>query len=234
MVNMDGAAVVDTAHVPTRLSREQILEQTSKSLRELGYDKTTIRQIAKMLGCAVGSIYRYYKDKRELLFAVTQQSLEPVVVLMDAGSPFEATARLYYQQATEDQAVYRLMFWLASVGAGDGPIPPIVQRIIDGWSKELGDSAIAKQCWSVLHGSITLEQEQDEVLPLLLILMAKAGVMAAEAESELPVQVETITRVSPATHATVPESLNRPSLVPDAPVVVEAKAELTGDDVAML
>ena len=54
---------------PTHLSRDQILDATGRCLASRGYDATTIRTIAGVLDCAVGSIYRYFRDKRELLLS---------------------------------------------------------------------------------------------------------------------------------------------------------------------
>ena len=59
----------EPVRVPAVLSRGQILDATETCLAELGYDGTTIRAIAKRLDCAVGTIYRYFRDKRSLLTA---------------------------------------------------------------------------------------------------------------------------------------------------------------------
>jgi AcrR family transcriptional regulator len=102
--------------VTTPLNREQIMRATAVCLRQWGYDGTTIRRISADLGCAVGSIYRYFSDKRLLLYTVTQQVLEPVAVMAEAGGRFEHTVRLYHERASNHPEAYRLMFWLASSG----------------------------------------------------------------------------------------------------------------------
>jgi len=107
--------VQSSSPVGKHLSREQIMHVTARLLREAGYDKTTIRGIAKRLDCAVGSIYRYFADKRELLFAVAESALEPASALVEAGGSVEQSAREYHRLAGRDPALYRLMFWLASV-----------------------------------------------------------------------------------------------------------------------
>lgn len=99
----------------TTLSRQQILDITTRCLHEQGYDATTIRRIAGMLDCAVGSIYRYFEDKRDLLYAVTEQRLEPVVAMLEAGATFEASVAAYVRRANDDGEAYRMMFWLAAV-----------------------------------------------------------------------------------------------------------------------
>ena len=53
-----------------QLGRRRILDATQRCLCQEGYDATTIRRIASQLGCAIGSIYRYFADKHELPFAL--------------------------------------------------------------------------------------------------------------------------------------------------------------------
>ncbi|MEX2216859.1 MAG: TetR/AcrR family transcriptional regulator [Phycisphaeraceae bacterium] len=191
----------------TQLSREQIMSVTSRVLREEGYDATTIRRIAGRLDCAVGSIYRYFKDKRNLLIAVAEAALQPAVDHVEAGGSLEDSARIYHQLAAKDAALYQLTFWLAAVsddGEGapsrqggaesqrtpvvtlaaegraptappcrDGapqygaPLPAIARTLIEGWTRRMGDEALASQCWAVLHGCITLRLPLDQTLALV-------------------------------------------------------------------
>ncbi len=150
------------AKPPAQLSRAQILDATAECLDEAGYDGTTIRMIARRLDCAVGSIYRYFTDKRELLDAVVQQRFEPVIEALEAGDDHETTADLYHQAATTRPEQYRLMFWLAAVGrTPDQPaaVPGVVQRILDGWAEQLGSERDAHCRWAVIHGGIMLGRD---------------------------------------------------------------------------
>src|SRR5690349_21722567 len=108
---MDTPANTPTTTPSTQLSREQILAATSRCLYQEGYDATTIRKIASLLNCAVGSIYRYFRDKHELLSIVTQQALEPVAAAIESGQDQEQALRLYHQIVTQSPETYRLMFW---------------------------------------------------------------------------------------------------------------------------
>ena len=150
-----------------QLSRAQILHATAICLAEEGYDGTTIRRIAKQLNCAVGSIYRYFKDKRSLLDAVTQARFDPVAKVAEVSA--ERSAALYAHAAADEPQQYRLMFWLASVGKMNGEaghpgavpeavpgVPVIVSQIIDSWAKHMGDRRKAERFWSHLHGRIML------------------------------------------------------------------------------
>lgn len=143
-----------------QLSQAQILGATAECLHEHGYDGTTIRRIAGRLGCAVGSIYRYCDDKRTLLSIVTQRRFDPVLQAIDDHRPVVQSVRLYAQIATEAAEQYRLMFWLASFvepeEGGSRQIPPVVTRIIDGWSRQVGDPRAAQRLWAQLHGGLAL------------------------------------------------------------------------------
>lgn len=143
------------------LSRSQILLAADRVLAEAGYDGTTIRRIAGELDCAVGSIYRYFVDKRELLGAVVQRRFEPLAQRLEAGEPSAVAARAYVDLARAQPQYYHLMFWLAAVAQPRRPaIPAVVRRMILAWSEQLG-GADAEQLWMRLHGAVTLGTEID-------------------------------------------------------------------------
>lgn len=160
-------ANVATPKAPTQLSREQILNATEACLQELGYDGTTIRRIAKQLDCAVGSIYRYFDDKRALLAAVVQRRFEPVLERIEHGAPADASANLYAQIASEQPELYRLMFWLSSIGKPTqaNALPDVVQQIIESWSTQFSDARVAQSFWSQVHGAIMQGRRIDDLLP---------------------------------------------------------------------
>jgi len=144
------------------LCREHVLAATLACFDEAGYDGTTIRAIAGRLGCAVGSIYRYYRDKRELLAACAAGMLEPVVQNMGAAdAAFEQSVRRYVQTVDGRSELYRLMFW---IGDGGGGLPLVVKRVIGGWARLLGDVAEARRRWAMLHGLLMLGGDAEKVI----------------------------------------------------------------------
>lgn len=157
------------AKTPTCLDRTQILDATARVLREKGYDGTTIRTIAKQLDCAVGSIYRYFKDKRQLLDAVCQRRFDAVAEHAELRSPLSKTVLMYARVAAEQPEQYRLMFWLASIGkqSQSEALPAIIRRILAGWTDSLGDQTAARKTWSALHGAVNLGLAPDQILTLL-------------------------------------------------------------------
>src|SRR5690242_12316740 len=50
--------------------REAIVEAAKGLFTTVGYETTTIADVAKKAGVAVGTVYLYFKNKNELLFAV--------------------------------------------------------------------------------------------------------------------------------------------------------------------
>lgn len=149
----------DTPRQATQLSREQILHATAHCLDQAGYDGTTIRKIAKRLGCAVGSIYRYFSDKRELLDAVVQSRFTPVLDALANGASLQEATDLYIATAVSRPEQYRLMFWLCAVGrAPDQPttLPEVIHDIIDRWAEHLDGHHHARRHWGTTHGELML------------------------------------------------------------------------------
>lgn len=210
-----------------QLSRQQILHATAGCLGEKGYDATTIRAIAARLGCAVGSIYRYYQDKRELLSVVTQSRLVAVAEQLEGKADLESALREYHAQASDDPAAYQLMFWLATVtpdgrpeavstahdsatgksaSKHPGKLPGVVVRIIDAWARRIGDLALARQAWALLHGSILVGDPIDATLALL----SQLGAVATSAsDAEPAIQPEpVIVAKQPAAAATASSGMS--------------------------
>lgn len=159
----------EPAKAPTCLDRGQILDATARVLREKGYDGTTIRTIAKQLECAVGSIYRYFKDKRQLLDAVCQRRFDAVAEHAELGSSMSKTVQMYARVAAEQPEQYRLMFWLASIGKQQQSeaLPAIIRRIIGGWTESLHDQVKARRMWATLHGAVNLGLSPEQIVTLL-------------------------------------------------------------------
>lgn len=236
----DAASTI--AAPPVSLSRQQILEATFQCLRQEGYDATTIRQIARRLGCAIGSIYRYYRDKRELLYTVTQELLEPVVTLIDIDGSFERSVNLYAKLATNDGEAYRLMFWLAchveaqpTESNGGIPLPGVVGRIIDGWTKQIGDRARAEQAWAMLHGATFLGGNADQIVDMVL-KFAQSRSTSAPSQQPLPVfTAELVEARAAATASAAPAAVEapRPTVAP-IPQPKAAASEQHAEDVCLL
>jgi AcrR family transcriptional regulator len=169
------------------LDRDTILDATEACLLEVGYDKTTIRKIAGRLDCAVGSIYRYFKDKRDLLSQVTQRRFESVAQHAELQTPLKQIGEQYWRVANERPALYYLMYWVTSVGRGadERILPGVVRRMIDGLAGRFG-AEFAERFWMHLHGGVVMQWGFDRTiggLPVPGEAGAGAGVVEVEAEA---------------------------------------------------
>ncbi|WP_028563772.1 TetR/AcrR family transcriptional regulator [Paenibacillus pinihumi] len=65
---------------PIQLTKEQILEAAEETLRKFGVARTSVTDIAKALKVSQGTLYRYYKNKNELLEAATEEWLQEKII----------------------------------------------------------------------------------------------------------------------------------------------------------
>ncbi len=157
------------------LDRTQIVDATEACLKSDGYDGTTIRRIAKRLGCAVGSIYRHFTDKRALLDAVAQRRFEPVAEAVEAGESVSDTVRRYVELAVAEPEQYRLMFWLAMLNRDASGVPAVVTRILDGWAGQLeGGLDEARRVWALNHGQVMLGRAVQDDDPTRVVVLVDA------------------------------------------------------------
>ncbi|MEX0741186.1 MAG: TetR/AcrR family transcriptional regulator [Phycisphaeraceae bacterium] len=152
---MTTSATMMLRSAPTNgsLSREQILHATHACYMADGYDGTTIRAIAGRLDCAVGSIYRYFHDKRELLLACGSAVFEPLLEQVQRRELEPAVSfRRYVELAAEHDALYRLLFWLSV--ADDRPaVPRVVAELLEAWAEDIAE---APTYWATAHGLLML------------------------------------------------------------------------------
>jgi len=138
------------------LSRDCILDAAAACLDDGGYESLTIRNLARRLDCAVGSIYRYFSDKHELLVECGVRLMRPVLDALDGpDADFHRSVDRYFAAAESDPQLYQLMFWLPR-RAGQSGVPEVIDRIINRWSALLGDGIEARRRFAAIHGQITL------------------------------------------------------------------------------
>lgn len=61
----------------------QIVDAALKSFSSDGYYNTKISDVAEMVGCGVGTIYRYFPNKKALLLAVSDRAIEMMLREVD-------------------------------------------------------------------------------------------------------------------------------------------------------
>src|SRR5512143_2544842 len=77
-------------------TRERILVVAERLFREVGYQKTTVADIAKTLRMSPANVYRFFDSKRSITAGVVSRQMGDVDAALQiiAGEPRGATARL--------------------------------------------------------------------------------------------------------------------------------------------
>ena len=70
---MDSAPPSSNAENLAETRRGQILNAAAKVFAEKGYQRATVKEVAALAGVAPGTIYLYFKNKRDLLLAIADQ-----------------------------------------------------------------------------------------------------------------------------------------------------------------
>jgi len=65
--------------------RQEIIETARALFTECGFDKTQISDISKRMNVAQGLVYRYFKSKTEMLYAVIDEMAEEKQMAMEAA-----------------------------------------------------------------------------------------------------------------------------------------------------
>jgi AcrR family transcriptional regulator len=87
-------ASAPTAVPPTR---ERLLDAFIELLRETSYAELTIERIAKRAGVTKATLYRHFRDKRAMLFALVgrmKERLRPTAVLVASDDPARERERI--------------------------------------------------------------------------------------------------------------------------------------------
>lgn len=156
--------------------RKLILDGAQKLFLANGFDKVSIRTIADEIEYSPATIYLYFKDKNELLYALHQrgfvQMVEEFQPLLLLTNPFEKLVemgRSYIRFAVENPELFDLMFIMTAPMdtlekkewvEGDqafGLLMQVVQECMDAKVFHQHDvQATAMMIWSSIHGYTAL------------------------------------------------------------------------------
>lgn len=156
--------------------RQLILEAALKLFLTNGFDKVSIRNIADEIEYSPATIYLYFKDKNELLFALHQRGFAKMVAefqpLTQLSDPFEKLVemgRSYIRFAVENPELFDLMFIMTAPMdkldkenwvEGDqafGLLMQVVQECMDAGIFQPHDvQSTAMMIWSGIHGYTAL------------------------------------------------------------------------------
>ncbi|HWV70618.1 MAG TPA: TetR/AcrR family transcriptional regulator [Pseudosphingobacterium sp.] len=97
--------------------RQRILDAAKLLFLKEGYDATSIRKIASAIEFSPTTIYLYYKDKNDIIYALQKEGFKLLrtkfSALSNVENPFErlkAMGRTYLQFSIESREFYELMF----------------------------------------------------------------------------------------------------------------------------
>ncbi|MFT4032731.1 MAG: TetR/AcrR family transcriptional regulator [Siphonobacter sp.] len=160
--------------------RNLIIEKAKQVFIEEGYDKTSIRVIADRIEYSPATIYLYFKDKDELLYAVHEigfnelyEYMKPLEQIVNPLERLRGMGELYLQYAVKNPEMYDLMFISRAPmkslfkGAVEGDwdcgfrvfnfLCSCVQESMDRGFIRKTDLAVATlSIWSFIHGLVSL------------------------------------------------------------------------------
>jgi AcrR family transcriptional regulator len=87
--------------------QQQVVYQAAKVFAKRGYDQTTMHELAATMDLATGAVYHYFGGKEDLLTAICDQLMEPLLE--------QATELLAIPAAPEDQLRSLVRLWVAHV-----------------------------------------------------------------------------------------------------------------------
>jgi len=98
--------------------REALLVESLRQIVAEGLEKFTLRGLAREIGVTHGAVYRHFKDKRELLVALTLDGhveftgvlAAAVSVTADLEGAIRAVARAYVRWSLANESIYQIMF----------------------------------------------------------------------------------------------------------------------------
>jgi len=158
--------------------RQTILTAAGELFLACGYEGFSMRQVAERIGYSATTIYRYFADKDDLLFAIVHDGfqrfghalLTAAHGIDDPAQRLEALGRAYIKFGIENSVYYQLMFMqradlLFQRRAMQTP-PPIesfnilqqaVQQAIDAGVLRRGNAeTYSHVLWALVHGITSL------------------------------------------------------------------------------
>ena len=163
--------------------RQAMLEATRGLLLDGGYHMVTLGKVGKKVGFTTTNVYRYFKDKNDLIYAAIEELFVELGVelarlskeMPDPVARIFAFCRSYLDFAERYPISYRLMF-IDEFDLGDRPVPGLSylgyvttaldQAIRQGTLRTSDVEGVAYTVWGMLHGVVMalrlIPGEQEE------------------------------------------------------------------------
>jgi AcrR family transcriptional regulator len=169
-------------------TRQAILEAATEMFEREGYEGFSLRQVAESIGYTPTTIYLYFKDKEDLLYAVCSQGFAEFTQTLQTTytqhpDPLErlcALAWAYFEFGMNRPLHYQMMFmqrseWVLKAaqtkGEAQGSNSYMIQMnaVIEAMKTgqmRLGDPALTTNLlWSGVHGIVSLALSMRGVVP---------------------------------------------------------------------
>jgi Transcriptional regulator len=157
---------------------QAILNAAGELFLEQGYERFSLRKVAERISYSPTTIYRYFRDKDDLLFAVVDEGFVQFVQQLAAVAesqedPWEriiALGRAYVAFGLQNSMYYQLMFmqradfWAHPPEGESQPriasfqvLRQAVQQAIDAGILRSGDAqSYSDVLWAMMHGMVSL------------------------------------------------------------------------------
>lgn len=160
--------------------RSKILDAAKKLFASEGIEATSIRKIAREIEFSPTTIYLYYKDKKEIVYALHKEGfiqlgahIEPLMYVEDPFERLKAMGKAYISFALNSPDFYEVIFMLKDTmrflddlcapdewEEGDRVFDFLERTILDcqntGYFKGVDPKVLSFQVWSAVHGIVSL------------------------------------------------------------------------------
>ncbi len=157
--------------------KQHILDAAMALFVELGYEKTSIRNIAERIEYSPGTIYLYFKDKADIFLELHTMAFEllfkHLAVVKEIEDPMErlrTLGQMFLQFAIDNPDLYDLMFilrepmealghqcgWEEGFKNYDLLKDTVVEAMDKGLIKKEDPDVISLAAWGLVHGLASL------------------------------------------------------------------------------
>jgi AcrR family transcriptional regulator len=157
--------------------RELILQTAAKMFVEVGFDRTSIRNIADAIEYSPATIYLYFGDKNELFYAIQKKAFQEFFAYFQTVPPMDDPVKrlsklgeTYLRFAIENPGYYDLMFIMRAPMAAEANEEnwnegsrshAVLHEIVNeceaaGHFKGQDPFIVAHTIWSFVHGLASL------------------------------------------------------------------------------
>ncbi len=167
--------------------QDLILTTAAELFLEVGMEKTSIRTIAEKIEYSPATIYLYFKDKNELLYAIHQrafqrffQYFQTLPQLDDPMEKLQQLGHIYFKFAFDNPAFYDLMFilkapmdsdqteehWEMGARSHDVLTDLVLECQQAGHFQNKDTQVLSHMIWATVHGIVSLKiRERMKMYP---------------------------------------------------------------------